>query len=128
MLHSSRQPMPTRYLRTVFSFCASLLIGLVVSVALIMPAQAAQLSLDYSGQDLQQQEFMDMKLEGANFSKANLSGAVFKGTNLKQANLRDADLSDSIAYVVDFAGADVSGALVGNAIAIELSRGNSGWR
>lgn len=106
-----------RHLRSILLLCGLTLLWVGLSFAPAYPVQAATeknspanmtAKLDYAGKNLQQTEFMDMNLEGADFSKADLAGAVFKGTNVKQANFRDANLSDSIAYVVDFAGADLT--------------------
>lgn len=114
-----------RQLRSIILLCGITLLWVGLSFAPADSAQAAPdnhhptnlaAKLDYAGKNLQQTEFMDMKLEGADFSHADLSGAVFKGTNLKQANFRDANLSDSIAYVVDFAGADLTHAIFSSAM------------
>ncbi len=98
-------------LRAFLATCLSFLLWFGLSLAPATSVFAASQPIpDYSGQDLQQREFMDMKLEDVNFSSANLSGAVFKGPTVKRANFKNANLSDSIAYVVDFAGADLTGA------------------
>lgn len=61
--------------------------------------------LDYNGQDLSEQDFIDRDLTGASFVGANLRGADLRGATLAGANLIGADLSNA-----NLAGADLEAA------------------
>ena len=67
---------------------------------------------DYSGQNLQTAEFANTSLEQSNFSNADLRGAVFNGTNMTKTNLHGVDFTNGIAYLTNFTGADLSDAVL----------------
>lgn len=71
---------------------------------------------DFSGQNLQSAEFANARLERANFSNADLRGVVFNGSTMTLANLHGADFTNGIAYLADFTGADLSDAVLVEAI------------
>ncbi|MBE9127366.1 pentapeptide repeat-containing protein [Coleofasciculus sp. LEGE 07081] len=71
---------------------------------------------DFSGQDLGGVEFSNTDLEQTNFSHADLRGAVFSGSTMTGANLHGADFSYGMAYLVDFTGANLSDAVLVEAI------------
>ncbi len=76
-------------------------------------ASSDQLShQDFSGQSLIAAEFTNVNLKNSNFSHANLRGGVFNGSLLQGANLHGADFSNGIAYLADFKGADLSDAIL----------------
>jgi uncharacterized protein YjbI with pentapeptide repeats len=67
---------------------------------------------DFSGQNLQEAEFAEARLSGANFSKTKLEGVVFNGSNLSKANFQDANLSYGFAYLTSFIEADFRNAIL----------------
>lgn len=71
---------------------------------------------DFSGQNLQKAEFSNANLENTNFSNADLRGVVFSGSNLNKANLHGADFTYGMAYLVDFRDADLSDAVLVEAV------------
>ncbi len=71
---------------------------------------------DYSSQSLIRTEFSNVDLKNANFSNADLRGVVFNGTLLQGVNLHGVDFSQGIAYLVNFKGADLSDAVLENAM------------
>jgi uncharacterized protein YjbI with pentapeptide repeats len=71
---------------------------------------------DYSGQSLIGSEFTNLDLSKANFSHADLRGGVFNGTVLEGVNLHGTDFSDGIAYLSKFKSADLSDAILTNAM------------
>lgn len=73
-------------------------------------------SRNYSGQSLIKAEFASAKLENANFSQADLRGAVFNGSDLANANLHGIDFTDGIGYLSNFAGADLTDAVLVSAM------------
>jgi uncharacterized protein YjbI with pentapeptide repeats len=75
-----------------------------------------ELKKDYSGQSLIGIEFSNVDLKTANFSDADLRGVVFNGTFLEGANLHGVDFSEGIAYLVNFKGADLSDAVLTDAM------------
>jgi uncharacterized protein YjbI with pentapeptide repeats len=76
---------------------------------------------DFSGQSLMRVEYTNVNLEKANFSNANLRGGVFNGSVLQGANLHGADFSEGIAYLVDFKGADLTDAILTDAMMLRSS-------
>jgi uncharacterized protein YjbI with pentapeptide repeats len=76
---------------------------------------------DFSGQKLVQSEFGDANFAGANFDGADLRGAVFNGAKLTNANLHGVDFSDGIAYITDFANADLTDAILNSAMLLKSS-------
>lgn len=104
---------------------AAIVLALMLLVSFPMSAQAASSSSisraskageltaqDYSGQNLQTAEFANTSLEQSNFSDADLRGAVFNSTNMTKTNLHGADFTNGIAYLVNFKGADLSDAVL----------------
>jgi uncharacterized protein YjbI with pentapeptide repeats len=71
---------------------------------------------DMHGRNLQQQEFLKANLEGYDFSGTDLRGAVFNTTNLQGANLHAADLEDAVAFATRFDQADLTDAVLRNAM------------
>ncbi|MEH2044781.1 pentapeptide repeat-containing protein [Nostoc sp.] len=71
---------------------------------------------DYSGQSLIGTEFTNLKLENANFTNADLRGGVFNGSVLEGVNLHGADFSEGIAYLTRFKDADLSDAVLTDAM------------
>ena len=71
---------------------------------------------DFSGQNLENAQFTRANLESADFTKADLRGAIFNTCNLNKANLRGIDLSNGFAYVSRFKDADLSDAVLVEAI------------
>ncbi len=53
-------------------------------------------NIDFSNANLQGADFSYLNMEGANFSNANLQGAVFTGTFLQGANFSNANLQGAI--------------------------------
>lgn len=73
-------------------------------------------SKDYSGQSLVGTEFTNVNLKSAKFTNANLRGVVFNGTLLDGVNLHGADFSEGIAYLTRFKNADLSDAVLTDAM------------
>ncbi|MBG1269521.1 pentapeptide repeat-containing protein [Nostoc sp. WHI] len=73
-------------------------------------------SKDYSGQSLVGTEFTNVNLKSAKFTNANLRGVVFNGTLLDGVNLHGADFSEGIAYLTRFKDADLSDAVLTDAM------------
>jgi uncharacterized protein YjbI with pentapeptide repeats len=71
---------------------------------------------DFSGKSLITAEFGKLNLENSNFSNADLRGAVFNGSLLTGANFHGVDFSNGIAYLVDFQGADLTDAVLTEAM------------
>lgn len=67
---------------------------------------------DFSGQNLVGVEFTNANLKNSNFSNVDLRGGVFNGSSLHGVNLHGADFSNGIAYLTDFKGADLSDAIL----------------
>ncbi len=67
---------------------------------------------DFSGQTLIGAEFTNVNLENANFSNADLRGVVFSGSVIANASLHGVDFTNGIAYITDFTRADLSDALL----------------
>lgn len=76
---------------------------------------------DFSGQDLREAEFSNNKLAGANFSEADLTAVVFNGVDLTGANLKNVDMTGGMAYLSSFAEADLSGAILTEAMLLQSS-------
>lgn len=76
---------------------------------------------DFSGQDLREAEFSNNKLAGANFSGADLTAVVFNGVDLTGANLQNVDMTGGMAYLSSFAEADLSGAILTEAMLLQSS-------
>ena len=76
----------------------------------IPEALDAQKAKEFSGQNLEKQNFAKADLTNANFSAADLTGGNFSGAVLKQADFSGANLTDT-----DFSGADLSGAVLSGA-------------
>lgn len=116
------------------------LVGFVLAIALLfvpLSAYAASSSSisrsagkeelskkDFSGQSLVGAEYTSVNLENANFSNADLRGGVFNGTVLQRANFHGADFSNGIAYLVDFKGADLSDAILTEAMLLRSTFDN----
>lgn len=114
-----------------------LLASLILAITLFlspMQAQAASsssitrsmgdsefLAKDFSGQDLMGTEYTNVNLEKANFNHANLRGVVFNGSVLQGVNLHGVDFSEGIAYLVDFKGANLSDAVLTDAMMLRSS-------
>lgn len=71
---------------------------------------------DFSGQTLLGEEFTNVNLEETNFSNADLRNAVFSGSVMQGASLHGANFTGGLAYLVDFTGADLSDAVLVEAI------------
>ena len=76
---------------------------------------------DFSGQDLREAEFSNNQLAGANFSEADLTAVVFNGVDLKGANLQNVDMSGGLAYLSSFVEADLTGAILTEAMLLQSS-------
>lgn len=113
---------------------AVIILALLLLVTFPLNAQAASSSFvtgsagagelagkDFSGQNLQTSEFVNANLEQANFSNTDLRGAVFNGSKMAKANLHGADFTDGIAYLVDFTDADLSDAVLVEAMLLRSS-------
>ncbi len=108
-----------------FRQLAAIVLAFLLIITFPMPARAASSSSisradqlgelkgkDYSGQNLQTAEFANTNLEQSNFSNADLRGAVFNGTKMAQVNLHAANFTNGIAYLTDFTEADLSDAVL----------------
>lgn len=93
-----------------FSAIALLLFSNPVLAA--TPADETISTKNYAGQSLVEAQFADTDLDDADFSNADLRGAVFDNTSMVNANLHAADLSYGITYLVDFTRADLSDAVL----------------
>ena len=71
---------------------------------------------DFSGQNLQEAQFTNVKMTAANLSNANLIGAVFNGALMDKVNLHGANLSYGLSYLSNFNQADLSDAILVGAI------------
>ncbi|PAX52158.1 hypothetical protein CK510_20825 [Brunnivagina elsteri CCALA 953] len=71
---------------------------------------------DFSGQSLVGEEYTSTNLENANFSNADMRGVVFNGTLLHDVDLHGIDFQEGIAYLSDFRGANLSDAVLTNAM------------
>jgi len=76
---------------------------------------------DFSGQDLREAEFSNNKFVGANFSQADMTAVVFNGVDLTGANLQNVDMTGGMAYLSSFAEADLSGAILTEAMLMQSS-------
>lgn len=76
---------------------------------------------DFSGQNLREAEFSNNQLAGANFSEADLTAVVFNGVDLTGANLKNVDMTGGMAYLSSFADADLSGAILTEAMLLQSS-------
>ncbi|ALF52834.1 pentapeptide repeat-containing protein [Nostoc piscinale CENA21] len=79
---------------------------------------------DYSGQSLMGREFTNVDLENANFSNADLRGGVFNGTVLEGVNLHGVDFSEGIAYLARFKNADLTDAILTDAMMLRSTFDN----
>lgn len=79
---------------------------------------------DFSGQSLIGNEFTNVDLENANFSNADLRGGVFNGTVLEGVNFRGIDFSNGIAYLAKFKNADLSDAILTDAMMLRSTFDN----
>ncbi|MGF1487541.1 MAG: pentapeptide repeat-containing protein [Prochloraceae cyanobacterium] len=71
---------------------------------------------DFSGQNLQTQQFVKVKLKDADLSDSDLRGVVFNTVRLDNANLHGADFGNGLAYLSSFDNADLSDAILTEAI------------
>ena len=82
------------------------------------PSSVDVLDTNLHGQDLMNQEYVKYDLSGKDLGDANLQGSYFSVTNARNANFSGANLKDVIAYATRFDNADLSGAVLTNAISV----------
>ena len=68
--------------------------------------------VNFSGETLIEQSFIDQNLENSNFSVTDLTGCDFSGANLKGADLSGANLSDANFTGCDLSHASLNGAMI----------------
>ncbi len=109
-----------KYLRVLVAFVLALLILFSPLSAQAANRRAAGTknlaNKDFSGKSLINSEFSKLNLENSNFSNADLRGAVFSGSLLAGSNLHGMDFTYGIAYLVDFKGADLTDAILKEAM------------
>ena len=109
-----------KYLRILVAFVLALVILFSPLSAQAANRRAAGtkrvLDKDFSGQNLIMREFTKLNLENSNFSNADLRGAVFSGSSLAGSNMHGMDFSNGIAYLVNFEGADLTDAVLTEAM------------
>ena len=121
-----------RSLNSIIMRYAQPLAGLLLALILLffpLSAQAASSSAisrsvgkgelvgkDFSSQSFIGEEFTSVNLEKTNFSNADLRNAVFSSSSLQGASLHGADFSGGFAYLSDFTGADLSDAVLVEAL------------
>lgn len=76
---------------------------------------------DFSGQNLREAEFSNNQLANANFQEADLTAVVFNGVDLTGANLQNVDMTGGLAYLSSFIDADLSGAILTEAMLLQSS-------
>jgi len=80
---------------------------------------------DFSGETLIEAEFYDENLQQADFHNANLEGAVFNGAKLLNANWQGVNFRNGIAYLTDFTGADLTNAILAEAMMLRSTFDNA---
>lgn len=71
---------------------------------------------DFSGQNLQNTEFVKVKLNAVNLTNADLRGSIFNTAVLDNANLEGADLTNGFAYLTSFNKANLNNAIFTEAL------------
>ncbi|MEC5031467.1 MAG: pentapeptide repeat-containing protein [Oscillatoria sp. PMC 1051.18] len=79
---------------------------------------------DFSGKNLIEGQFTQVKLVGADFSNADLRGAVFNTCILHNANFNGANFGNGIGYLVEFDGADLRNSIFTEAILLRSTFNN----
>lgn len=83
----------------------------------VTPVNNKEQLKDFSGADLRNIAFFDVKLPGANFQNADLEGATFdfssfSGANFRNANMQRTSFNTSSFFNADFSGADFTNARI----------------